>query len=555
MFLAFIGIYLFVSAIKTNKGKTSFIKLIFAGIFIALGLASWGGVQFFLLPLAIFFIALPFFNNDNKFLFWSIPTFSGSLLLTTLLFDRPGIDFVTGYGGFIILLPTIFMILILIVQNFSSVNTKIRNSLILVVGFVATGIGILSAVSLFPSFRYMNAINPFLSATDPLVTSVSENTPTSLSWSFTYLSVFIIFGLIGAWLLFSNTQRNSNFFIPNHLTAFALIFALVAMYTSSAFIRLELYGSIALIILGSIGFTILLKNVLKKQNIALQIIFCTIIIGLFTAPIILPEDRNWSSMAQMTPSILNGASHYKITTNDWHDATFWIKENTPPDSVIFSWWDYGYWIQTLGERTTLVDNATLSTWQIEKVARTLLSPTEHAWVILTSSPTTDVSEHYVAIPKNPEVTAIGELGMVSGLDADYVLIFLAGTRYETDSIPLYELDGGGDESKKQWFMAVAGLNPFRYLESDGSTPKPIMFETTLLGDLIPFKISSYIHPETQVQYVSYHDGLIPLYVKDIKLDDPNGPLTLVYASPSFSEAEQSRMITILIYKINHDYTP
>ena len=148
-----------------------------------------------------------------------------------------------------------------------------------------------------------------------------------------------------------------------------------------------------------------------------------------------------------------------------------------------------------------------------------------------------------------------ESAKVSGLDADYVLIFLAGTRYETDSIPLYELDGGGDESKKQWFMAVAGLNPFRYLESDGSTPKPIMFETTLLGDLIPFKISSYIHPETQVQYVSYHDGLIPLYVKDIKLDDPNGPLTLVYASPSFSEAEQSRMITILIYKINHDYTP
>ena len=102
-------------------------------------------------------------------------------------------------------------------------------------------------------------------------------------------------------------------------------------------------------------------------------------------------------------------------------------------------------------------------------------------------------------------------------------------------------------------MAVEGLNPFRYLESDGSTPKPIMFETTLLGDLIPFKISSYIHPETQVQYVSYHDGLIPLYVKDIKLDDPNGPLTLVYASPSFSEAEQSRMITILIYQVNHDY--
>ena len=46
----------------------------------------------------------------------------------------------------------------------------------------------------------------------------------------------------------------------------------------------------------------------------------------------------------------------------------WLKENTPEDAVIFSWWDYGYWIETVGERTTLVDNATTITWQIEKVA-------------------------------------------------------------------------------------------------------------------------------------------------------------------------------------------
>ena len=57
LFLGFIAVYLFLSAIKTDKGKISFVKLIFAGIFLSLGFASWGGIQFFLLPLAIFIIA------------------------------------------------------------------------------------------------------------------------------------------------------------------------------------------------------------------------------------------------------------------------------------------------------------------------------------------------------------------------------------------------------------------------------------------------------------------------------------------------------------------
>ena len=72
------------------------------------------------------------------------------------------------------------------------------------------------------------------------------------------VGVSIIFGLIGAWLLFSNRRKNSNSLIPNHMKAFALIFGFLAMYTSSAFARLELFGAIGLIILGAIGLTILL---------------------------------------------------------------------------------------------------------------------------------------------------------------------------------------------------------------------------------------------------------------------------------------------------------
>ena len=76
----------------------------------------------------------------------------------------------------------------------------------------------------------------------------------------------------------------------------------------------------------------------------------------------------------------------------------WLKENTPEDAVIAAWWDYGYWISTLGERKTLSDNATLIDWQIRKSASMFMSTPDHAWQILTSDAETDVSSYYVSLP-------------------------------------------------------------------------------------------------------------------------------------------------------------
>lgn len=59
-------------------------------------------------------------------------------------------------------------------------------------------------------------------------------------------------------------------------------------------------------------------------------------------------------------------SHYKTSsaisyifkpTIDPKEQTImkWIRENTNRNAVFASWWDYGYWIQTLGERGTISD--------------------------------------------------------------------------------------------------------------------------------------------------------------------------------------------------------
>ncbi len=39
----------------------------------------------------------------------------------------------------------------------------------------------------------------------------------------------------------------------------------------------------------------------------------------------------------------------------WPEAMEFLKTNTSEDSVILSWWDFGYWFQSKGERTTLLD--------------------------------------------------------------------------------------------------------------------------------------------------------------------------------------------------------
>lgn len=39
----------------------------------------------------------------------------------------------------------------------------------------------------------------------------------------------------------------------------------------------------------------------------------------------------------------------------WQNAMSWVRENTPKDAVFSHWWDYGYWVQSIGERATVLD--------------------------------------------------------------------------------------------------------------------------------------------------------------------------------------------------------
>jgi len=42
-------------------------------------------------------------------------------------------------------------------------------------------------------------------------------------------------------------------------------------------------------------------------------------------------------------------------TFQWQEAMAWVRNNTPQNAVFGHWWDYGYWVQTIGERATVLD--------------------------------------------------------------------------------------------------------------------------------------------------------------------------------------------------------
>jgi len=49
-------------------------------------------------------------------------------------------------------------------------------------------------------------------------------------------------------------------------------------------------------------------------------------------------------------------------TNQWQNAMSWVRTSTPADAVFAHWWDYGYWVQSIGDRATITDGGNLIVW-------------------------------------------------------------------------------------------------------------------------------------------------------------------------------------------------
>ena len=312
---------------------------------------------------------------------------------------------------------------------------------------------------------------------------------------------------------------------------FILIIGITGVYVSSAFVRLEVFASISLIILSAIGLSILTKEIFNIQSIGkkkylFKIPYVIVIVIIFMIPLTYPAQANWINVLDSPQTILNGGTVHPAS-NNWLETLEWIKMNTDENAIIASWWDYGYWITALSERTTLVDNATISTWQIEKVAKIFLSNPDEGWK------------------------------MLQDWNVDYVVIFVSGEKFPTTEPDefLYVLGSGGDESKIPWFMKIAEIPIQNYMDPDGRTANYNFYSETLLGKMIPFTPLGYVNAQTGEEFKNWVTGSVQVSGKDIKYYSENHPLQLVYSSSSFTNEKAGPMDAVFVYKINKNYSP
>lgn len=86
----------------------------------------------------------------------------------------------------------------------------------------------------------------------------------------------------------------------------------------------------------------------KSKDEILKIVFVLfLIIGVVVSGIVI----SISYQTSMYAAERTGPS----ADNQWQLAMDWVRNNTPIDAVFCHWWDYGYWVQTLGERATVAD--------------------------------------------------------------------------------------------------------------------------------------------------------------------------------------------------------
>jgi dolichyl-diphosphooligosaccharide--protein glycosyltransferase len=251
-------------------------------------------------------------------------------------------------------------------------------------------------------------------------------------------------------------------------------------------------------------------------------------------PAVVIPDLNWVSLVDIPPTIIAGTSELDKPQTAWLDALDWVSKNTPNDAVIASWWDYGYWITTIGNRTTLADNATINQTRIATIAQMLMSEPREG----------------VQIARN--------------LQANYILIYISAYRIHfNDTSSFYLLGPDGDESKIVWFATNGGFDKQLYLEADDFTPKPKFWNSTLLGYLIPFRAQGYVAydntgmPSSNI-LEKYELGASEIYSKEDPslrhLEEQEDLLKLVYVSEGLSaksddQEEDNAVSGVVVYEI------
>jgi dolichyl-diphosphooligosaccharide---protein glycosyltransferase len=278
LFFGLFAVYLFLSIIKRRgdamtvgmKYRMNISKAIIAGFLLGLGNASWGGTQYFAIPLSLFMIVLPFVRRgkddrteNTQFQVYVTVLFTISVLLTTAAFPKTGVSSVFGLSSIALLGGVVFLASATYIKKISQPRKTMRNLLFLLIVFIAVAIAIIAGGLYYsPPYltKYLDAINPFISY-HPLIQTVAENRPATLADYLTNFSVLLILGGIGSWVVVKRSGRSYN-----DIAIFALIIGISGIYVGTGYVRLLVFASVGIIILSAIGLEWIIRFIREETK-------------------------------------------------------------------------------------------------------------------------------------------------------------------------------------------------------------------------------------------------------------------------------------------------
>ncbi|KAK6201105.1 oligosaccharyl transferase subunit [Scheffersomyces amazonensis] len=128
------------------------------------------------------------------------------------------------------------------------------------------------------------------------------------------------------------------------------------------------------------------SGVLEEKNVILPLItklVVTLTFAFYLFYFIL--HCTWvTSNAYSSPSVVLSSRNpdgSPTIIDDYREAYYWLRMNTPEDAKVLAWWDYGYQIGGMADRTTLVDNNTWNNTHIATVGKSMSSSEDVAYEI------------------------------------------------------------------------------------------------------------------------------------------------------------------------------
>ncbi|KAH8739313.1 oligosaccharyl transferase stt3 protein [Cryptosporidium ryanae] len=462
---------------------------------------SWGGYVFVLNTIAIYTLALVLLNRFTykHFVVYIVFYVVGTILNMNIPFVNVGAIKSSEHLSSHCMA---FLVVCVIIINSSRniLSTSSSKILLRVIGICCFLIS--SSVFVFLvstgrtqwAARSMTLLDPtYASKHVPIIASVSEHQATTWSQYIFDLHITAIFFPLGVLvsgysIYIAQKKSPKNFpFETFHTTCipdtaiFLVIYGILAVYFSSVMIRLMLVFGPAACCLSAVGFSFVLSSIVgrdlrsdkfkngskEKEN---KVFFKTVLKGIIAIILFLlcanyVVHSVWSSaVAYSHPSVITSnrlRDGTRLIQDDFREAYYWLRKNTPYNARIMSWWDYGYQCTELGDRTVIVDNNTWNNTHIATVGLALASPEEEAYKIMEK------------------------------LDVDYVFVVFGGfAKYTSDDI-----------NKFLWMVRIAsGIYPQiqqnDYLSENGQYTVGKDASSAMINSLI-YKLSYYRFSDLQ----------------------------------------------------------